>query len=127
MKKILIAAAAVATLTAAAGAASAQSYGFDRYDRPAGAGQHINNKQERIRDQIRRAERTGRLSTREARGLEYEMRSISAQERQFRATRGLDRRELAILDQRLARLERQVWAQARDGDRYGYGYGDRRR
>jgi len=127
MKKILIAAAAATLLTGAAGAASAQSYGYNRYDRPAGAGQHINSKQERIRDQIQRAQRTGQLSQREARGLEYEMRSISAQEKQFRATRGLDRREVAILDQRLARLERQVWAQARDGNRYGYGYGERRR
>lgn len=126
MKKILIAAAAIATLTGAAGAASAQSYGYDRYERPAGAGQHINNQQQRLRDQIRRAERTGRLSPREARGLQYEMRNISDQERHFRASRGLDRREVAILEQRLQRLERRVWAEARDGNRYGYGYGDRR-
>lgn len=125
MKKILIAAAAVLTLTGAAGAASAQS--FDRYDRPDNGGQYINNQQKQIRNQIERGVRYGAITPREASRLEMELRDISRQERQFRASRGLDRRELAILDNRLNQVERRVAVQARDGQRYGYGYGDRRR
>lgn len=132
MKKILIAAAAFAALTGASGAASAQSYyngarpGFDRYDRVQGGGSYINQQQRQIRNDIQRGVRYGRITPREAQSLEWELRDISRMEKQFRNSRGLDRRELAILDNRLNRVERRVVMEARDGQRYGYGYGDRR-
>jgi|SRR5215217_753582 len=132
MKKILIAAAAFATLTGAAGAASAQSYyngdrpGFDRYERVQGGGNYINQQQSQIRKDIQRGVRHGRITPREAQSLEWEMRDISRMEKQFRDSRGLDRREMAILDNRLNRVERRVAMEARDGQRYGAGYGDRR-
>lgn len=135
MKKFLIAAVAVATMAGAAGAASAQSYGPphgpDRgYDR--GYGDHdrggygvdmINAKEAQVAARIARGERTGRIDRREARMLRGELFQIQSLERQFRMTRGLDRREVAILNTRLDRLEYRVMAEMRDGRRYGDGYG----
>lgn len=146
MKKFLIAAVAVATL-AGAGAASAQPYGGSSaprggYDAPRGDygdrngrggyrgdrggrgyGAVINAKQAELARRISRGERTGRLNWREARALRYDMARINGLERQFRMTRGLNRREYAILDARLDRLEYRIIAEMRDGRRYGEGYG----
>ncbi len=58
--------------------------------------------------------------------LGYELRDINRMERQFRASHGLNPREIAILDARLDRLERRMRTEMRDDQRYGYGYGDRR-
>jgi hypothetical protein len=157
MKKFLIAAAAIATLTGAAGAASAQTYGAphrpdagydgghrgddrgdyrgDYRDGPRGgygAGA-INAKQERVALHIARGERSGALDRREARGLRIELAQVADMERRFRASRGLDRREIGILNTRLDRLDATVVAQMREdrgGPRGGYdggygGYGDR--
>lgn len=141
MKKILIAAAALATLTGAAGAASAQQYygpgygydrgdghygrdhdgRYDRYDRR-GDSRAINLRQQELRDRIDRGVRTGRLTFREAETLRAEVRNINWMERHFRAN-GLNYREVQILNDRLDRLERRVYAEMRDGQRYGYGYG----
>ncbi|MDP1629920.1 MAG: hypothetical protein Q8L66_00695 [Caulobacter sp.] len=141
MKKILIAAAAVATL-AAAGAAEARP--AHNGDRPGYGAQHgpnhgyrqggmrqasraIDARQAVISTRIQRGMRTGRLNPYEARALRGEFRQIARLEYRFRATRGLDRREVAILDGRLDRLERRVYAEMRDGNRngarYGQGYG----
>ncbi len=142
MKKFLIAAAAVATLTGAAGAASAQPYGGDRGpdrgysdgyrdgDRGgagygAGYGSNaINAKQAAIAFRIARAERTGALTRREALMLRAELDQIAHMEHRFRVSHGLDRREYAILSVRLDRLERTVLAEMRDGRRPGRGYGE---
>ena len=70
--------------------------------------------------------RTGRLTHREAEALKAEVRQITWMERRFRAN-GLNRVEAQILDERLDRLERRVFAELRDSQRYSYGYGDRRR
>lgn len=158
MKKFLIAAAAVATLAGAAGAASAQTYGpphrpdYDggyrdggyrdgdyrdgdyrdggyrdggyRGDRGGrGYGDAINAKQAELAQRIARGERNGRLNWREARALRYDLAQINSLEHQFRVTRGLDRREAAILNARLDRLEYRIVAEMRDGRRYGEGYG----
>ena len=138
MKKILIAAAALAALTGAAGAASAQQYygpgyGYDRggdsryerYERGADA-RDINARQAMLRHRIDRGVRTGRITYREAQALRSQVQQINWMERRFRASYGLNPREVAILDARLARLERRIAMEARDGERYGYGYGERR-
>lgn len=142
MKKFLVAAVAVATIAGAAGAASAQTYGAphgpdrgysdsdrggrggydDRGGHGYGAGA-INARQEAIARRIVQGERTGRLDRREVRSLRSDLFQINNLERQFRMSRGLDRREVAILNARLDRLERQVFAEMRDGRRYGEGYG----
>lgn len=139
MKKMLIAAAALATLTGAAGAAAAQPYygpgygydrdaRYDRYDRYERRhdSRGINARQEAIERRIVHGARTGRLTYREAEALKADARQITWMERRFRAN-GLSRVEAQILDERLDRLERRVFAELRDGQRYSYGYGDRRR
>lgn len=142
MKKFLIAAVAVATIAGAAGAASAQPYGAphehgysdgyrdgDRgnrggYDGRGGYGaDNINAKETQLAMRIARGERHGNLGRREARMLRGELFQIENLERQFRMSRGLDRREVAILNARLDRLEYRVMAEMRDGRRYGEGYG----
>jgi opacity protein-like surface antigen len=139
MKKILIAAAAIATLTGAAGAASAQAYGAPRapahgapaYGAPHGGGYGygygsagIDAKQSQIANRIFQGERSGRLDRREVRMLRGELFQIASLERQFKMTRGLDRREASILNARLDRLEYQVVAELRDGR--GHGRDDHR-
>lgn len=142
MKKILVATLAIATL-AGASAASAQPYGgprggyevgysgggydrgdrYDRYDRRADS-RDINGRQQALRQRLDRGIERGRLTRREAESLRYELRDINRMERQFRASHGLNPREIAILDARLDRLERRMRAEMRDDQRYGYG--DRR-
>lgn len=138
MKKILVATIAIATL-AGAGAASAQPYGgprggyevgysdggYDRYDRRTDS-RDINGRQQALRQRLDRGIERGRLTRREAEALRYELREINRMERQFRASHGLNPREVAILDARLDRVERRMRAEMRDDQRYGYGYGDRR-
>lgn len=141
MKKILVATLAIATL-AGASAAAAQPYGgprggyevgysaggydrYDRYDRRTDS-RDINGRQQALRQRLDRGIERGRLTRREAESLRYELRDINRMERQFRASHGLNPREIAILDVRLDRLERRLRAEMRDDRRYGYGYGDRR-
>ncbi len=138
MKKLIVATIAIATL-AGAGAAAAQPYGgprggyevgystsgYDRYDRRTDA-RDINLRQQALRQRFVRGLDTGRLTRREAEALHYELREINRLERRFRASHGLNPREVAILDARLDRLERRLRAEMRDDQRYGYGYGDRR-
>jgi hypothetical protein len=83
----------------------------------------INAKQAQLSMRIVRGERSGRLNWREARALRYDLDQIQLMERQFRYSRGLDRREVAILNARLDRLEYRIVAEMRDGRRYGEGYG----
>lgn len=117
MKKILIAAAAVAAFAGAAGSAAAQSWDY-------GSGQ-FENRQNVLRDRIENGERSGRITPRESRTLRAELRDIREQGRHFRASRGIDRQEYAVLSQRLDRLHYRIDRQAanRDDTRYGYGYG----
>lgn len=135
MKKILIAAAAAAALTGVAGAASAQhyygpGYGYDRdgrYDRHERRldSRQINARQHALRVRVDQGVRSGRITHREAEALRHEIRQINAMERRYRAN-GLNYHEAQILEARLDRLERRIYAELRDGQRYGYGYGDRR-
>lgn len=143
MKKFLIAAVAVATIAGAAGAASAQPYGAphgpdhgygggygygdgDRGGYGGGRGHGsdmINAREAQLAMRIMRGERSGRLGRREARFLRGDLAQIEGLERQFRMSHGLDRREVAILNNRLDRLEYRVFAEMHDGRAYGQGYG----
>ena len=148
MKKFLLAAVAVATLTSAAGAASAQAYGaphrpdgaydtgrgyddgrggYNNNDDRRGGGYGANGidaRQNQIAQRIARGERNGALDRREARGLRIELAQVAELERRFRMSRGLDRREIMILNTRLDRLNATVVAQLREGrGGYGNGYG----
>jgi len=148
MKKFLIAAVAVATLAGAAGAASAQPYGGPHrpdYDAPRGGGydaprdggyrgdrgdyrvEAINAKQRELAMRIAQGERRGRLDHFEARRLRAELAQVANLEHQFRMTRGIDRREFAILDARLDRVEARIFAEMRDGRGRGRGDGGRYR
>ncbi|MDP1736955.1 MAG: hypothetical protein Q8L23_05885 [Caulobacter sp.] len=94
------------------------------YGRGAGYGSNaINAKQAAIAVRIARGERVGALSRREGIMLRAELDQIAYMEHRFRVTYGLDRREVAILDARLDRLERTVFAEMRDGRGPGRGYG----
>lgn len=138
MKKFIVATVAIAAL-AGAGAAAAHPYGgprggyevgysgggydrYDRYDRRTDS-RDINVRQQALRQRLDRGLDSGRLTRREAESLRYELREINRMERQFRASHGLNPREVAILDVRLDRLERRMRAEMRDDQRYGYGYG----
>ena len=79
-----------------------------------------------LRQRVDNGVRTGRITHREAEVLRNEIRQINWMERRFRSSGGLNQREFAILDQRLDHLERRIYAEMRDGQSYGYGYGDRR-
>lgn len=125
MKKFLIAAAAVATLTGAAGAASAQTYGYGapRYER-GGQIPSVEHRQDVLRMRIEEGIRTGRLTPTEAQTLRYDIRGIDRLERQYRRDRGLNRQEVRNLHARLDNIEHRLNRDLRDGQRYGYGYGN---
>ena len=92
--------------------------GYDRggYDR---GGWQINSRIERLRDWIDRAEDSGRLSHREAVRLEWRLRRIADMKRDFeRSGRGLDGREVAMLNDRLDDLSRDVRYEGHDGNRW---------
>ncbi|MFZ5730395.1 MAG: hypothetical protein ACOY4G_13710, partial [Pseudomonadota bacterium] len=68
------------------------------------------------------------LTRSEAYRLRAELQSIERLERRYRAG-GLNRWEMADLDQRMDGLSRRIFVQNRDDDRrygQGYGYGHRR-
>lgn len=128
MNKIILTLAAVSTL-AVAGAASAQPgyNGPGRDFRPpvAAPGASINARQAMLAQRIDMGVRNGSLNRREADRLRVELRNIQRLEAQFRRSgNGLDRREIAQLDNRLDRLSTQVrWE--RNDRQFGYGYGHR--
>ena len=140
MKKILILAAAAASLTLAAGGANAQPFPDHRAPPPASHapphdrgdsrdrfGAHgrfspaaaIDARRNELAGRIARGERSHRLSRPEVRRLRGDLDHIAQLERRFQRSRGLDRREVAILDERLDRLERQIAAAMRDHGRRG--------
>lgn len=127
MKKFLIAAAAVAALTGAAGAASAQTYGYGygapRYER-GGQIPSVERRQEALRAEIERGAQTGRLTRSEVQILRRDIAGIDRLERQYRRDRGLNRQEVRNLHARLDNIEQRLDRDLRDGERYGYGYGN---
>ena len=134
MRKFLISAALMASTVAIAAPAAAQwappAYG---YGQPQGYayGYHNNYGQVRrlqvridhIQRQINRLDRRNILSEREAARLRYESRNLE-QRLRYAAHNGLNGRERYQIERGIARLERHVYREARDGnqwrnDRYG--------
>lgn len=122
MKKLtLLAALSAAALTAGvATTASAQGWGHG------GGWMSINERQARLDARIDAGLRRGEITRVEARRLRAEFNGIARLEARYRRG-GLSNWERADLDRRFDRLSAQIRVQAHDGDRYGYGYGDRYR
>ena len=118
MKRILIAATAIATL--AGGAAVAQPYVADR---PYGVERNdwvpINQRQEQLARRIDRGVERGQITRAEARRLTREFNQIARLESRYRYN-GLSFRERADLDRRFDRLAAQIRWERRDGQNYGY-------
>lgn len=114
MKTLMIPLAIATTL--AAGAASAQPYGY-------GSARSIDARQAMIAERIDRNEADGDLTRREAYRLKSEFNAIANLEARYRWN-GLSRWEVADLDRRLDSLQTSVRLASRDNDRR-YGYNDR--
>jgi predicted RNase H-like nuclease (RuvC/YqgF family) len=121
MVKFLIAAAvATSALTAAAPAAAqyaspyGNAYGYNNYGQVRALQARVDN----LQRQIRHLDRRNIISNREAANLMNDARAV---ERRLRETarRGLSHSERRAVEVRIARLERQIWRDARDGRRYG--------
>ena len=72
-----------------------------------------------LRDRIDRSRDRGSLSRREADRLEWRLRGITDTKRSYeRSGRGLDGREVAMLNDRLDNLSADVHGEGRDGNRW---------
>ncbi len=134
----LIAATAASVLALSATAASAQAWGpanerrpdvdSRRYDdgrHPQGGWMNINQRQAQLDRRIDRGVRNGQITRREAIGLRSEFQAIARLENRYRVN-GLSQWERADLDRRFDTLSARIRYERHDGDRYGYGYGERR-
>jgi len=125
MNKIILTLAAVSTLAVATAASAQPGYGYnDRRGPPVSApGVNIDARKAMLAQRIQIGLRNGSLTPREATRLRMELRNIQRMEIQFRRTgRGLDRREIALLNARMDRLSTQIrWE--RNDRQFGYGYG----
>lgn len=93
--------------------------GYDRGDYDGRGGWQINARIERMHDWIDRAEDSGRLSRREGERMEWRLRRIADMKRDCeRSGRGLDGREVAMLNERLDNLSADVRYEGHDGDRW---------
>jgi len=94
--------------------------GWDRrggYDNR--ASWQIDARIDRLRDWIDRAEDNGRLSRREADRLEWRLRRVAEMKRDCeRSGRGLDGREVAMLNDRLDGISADVRYEGHDGNRW---------
>ena len=142
MRKFLISAALAATTLTAAAPAAAQwapapaygnSYGSP-YGSPYGNAYGYNNygqirslqaRIDQLQWQIRRLDQRNILSDREAARLMSDARAVEHRLRET-ARYGLNSSERRAVEVRIARLEQQMWRDARDGNRWGdRRYGDR--
>ena len=139
MKTLITALAAVATVTAVAAPAAAQSYrGQDRYEQERyeqgryEQGRHDQGRyeqrwtSERVQTAERRIEsglQSGQLTRREANGLRAEVNDFARLEAQIRRG-GVSPRERAQVEHRWDNLVLQIKNETRDRE-YGYGYGRR--
>jgi hypothetical protein len=123
MRKFLISAAVLASTFAVATPAAAQwappqpqGYAYG-YNNNYGQVRRLDQRVQQIRVQIRQLDHRRILSNREARRLENEASSL---QRRIRAVgrNGLNQREYYDVERRLANLERRVYREANDGNRY---------
>jgi hypothetical protein len=116
-----LALAAASALALSAGAASAQGWGphddFRWNDRGSIAGREA-----ALDRRIDAGVRSGRLTRHEAWRLRADFREIARRADVYRAN-GVSRWERADLDRRFDALSARIRYEARDDDRYGYGYG----
>lgn len=98
---------------------------WDNWTGPGGAWMNINQRQARIDQRIDQGVRSGRLTRREANSLRAEFNAVARLEGRYRAN-GLSSWERADLDRRFDALTARLRWERSDGDRYGYGYGNRR-
>ena len=101
----------------AAGAASAQPYGY-------GSARSIDARQAVLAQRIDRGEATGRLTRGEAYRLKTQFNAIANLEARYRWN-GFSRWELSDISRRLDTLQAGVRIARRDDDRRRYGYNDR--
>lgn len=130
MRTLLFTLAAATSALAVAAPAAAQ-YSPQHYPQPPGyAYGHQGNwgltrslqvRIDNIQRQIERLDRRNILSEREARRLRQDSREIERRLR-YTARNGLHPAERHDIERRLARLERRLWRDARDGNRWGHGY-----
>lgn len=103
----------------------------DRGDRwndwrnPEGGWMSINQRQAQLDRRIDQGMRSGKITRREAYRLRSEFQAIARLETRYRVN-GLSTWERADLDRRFDTLAARIRWERRDGDRYGYGYGERR-
>jgi hypothetical protein len=101
----------------------------DRWDNNWRDGQgrwmNINQRQDRLERRIEQGLRSGKLTRREAYRLRTDFQAIARLETRYRVN-GLSTWERADLDRRFDTLAARIRWERRDGDRYGYGYGERR-
>lgn len=91
--------------------------GYDRFDDRASA--RLDDRIDSLRDRIDRSRDRGMLSRREADRLNWRLRGIANDKRQFeRSGRGLDGREVASLNYRLDNLSGDIRGEGRDGNRW---------
>ncbi len=126
MRNILISLAAAASALAVATPAAAQYAPQPRgyaYGHQGNWGQAraLQVRIDNIQRQIAQLDRRNVLSDREARRLSQDARQL---ERRLRAVRqnGLHPNERYQIERGLAQLERRLWRDARDGNRWGNGY-----
>lgn len=106
MKKILIAAAAAMTIGATLTAGAAQAAPWVS----------INARQAMLEQRINMAQRSHRISYREAQGIRMEFRRIANLEYRYRRTGGLQPWERADLDRRFDALSARISYESRDRD-----------
>jgi hypothetical protein len=115
MKTMFVPALVLATVSAAALPAAAQSYGRPSAQQNYGGWQSINVRQANLDRRIDQGVRTGALSRREATRLRGEFNSLVRLEASYRRG-GLTVRERADLDRRFDRLSAQIRVERRDRD-----------
>lgn len=114
--KALIAAAAL-TGTVSAVAADAQPRPMERMEHRQMRDDRIEFRIDNLRDRISEGRRVHALSFREASRLSMRLNDISALERRFERSRGLDARETATLNMKLDQLSSDIRYQGHDGNR----------
>ena len=134
MRKFLVSAALMASTVAIAAPAAAQwappqpqgyAYGYNNY----GQVRRLQVRIDQIQRQINRLDSRDILSEREARRLRNESRNLE-QRLRYAGRNGLNGRERYDIERSIARLERHVYREARDGNRWrgdrdgrdGYAY-----
>ena len=123
MRKILISAAAAVSVLAFAAPAAAQwapapQYGYGYNDNYGGV-RSLQVRVNQLQRQIDRLAQRRAISRDEYNGLQHDARNVERRLAE-RSRNGLNRREYAEIQGRIARLEQRIAHEVNDGRRYGY-------